>query len=200
MKKISIFISLLILIIPAYAYEYDTGSAVALQGAYGDVLSIDITPMKAQSQEYMAGMPFNIADNSVRHESSGRGIAEWSFISNTDFNIKVNAEPLYCVNQQSVKLNYELIFQYELGYTFLDEPMTIPGSFTIQSNSNYVQDDVENQPPHSMTSDIEDYDPEYFIGSAAGMIFFRLQDGNDIDSVPAGNYQATVEVLLETGA
>ena len=196
MRK-SFLILMMIISLPGFAMKYDTGSTLPLQGGYGAVLSVDVNPLKAQSNEYMAGMPFNIADNSVQPSASGRAIAEWSFLANTDFNVKINAEPLHPVSQTNINLNYELIFQYEMGYVSFGEEVEEDGQIYIYSKDHTAT--VEEQIPHSFMKGTA-YDPDYFIGSVDGMVFFRFVDGTVIDdSLPAGEYTATVDILIESG-
>ena len=175
--------------------KYDTGSTLPLQGGYGAVLNVEVETLKAQSNEYMAGMPFNIADRSVQPSSSGRAIAEWSVLANSGFNIRINAEPLHSVDQPDKQLDYILEMNYELGFVSFGEEVQRSGSISVYSR-NYVAD-ISNQTPVGSFSD--DFDEGTLIGSVDGMIFFRFENEPDYENLPYGEYTAKVEIFIESG-
>lgn len=199
MRKNFLTLFLLILIpVSINAYRPDTNASIPLQGGYGDVCSVDVEILKAQAQGYMGGMPFYIKDNSVQPNSSGRGIATWSILANNHFNIRVKAEPLYSVSDPDYKLNYELIFQYEL------ETVAPGGEPSIDSkNSISVKSSNDSSPIGERAPDFtfaDEFEAQTFIGSVDGMIFFRFSDSTTgLNDAPIGEYTATVEIMIETG-
>lgn len=197
MRKIILVLLLIMISFPVLAvtYKADTSGTIALQGGYGDVVSVSVETLKAQANEYMAGMPFSITDRSVEPSSSGRAIAEWSVIANKAFNIKINAQPLYSVSTPSNQYNYILIFQYDLGYVAFGEEVKVSGDIEVSSED--YKDIIEDQTPISFLHG-ETYDSDHFIGSVDGMIFFRFIEGTTFTNAIPGEYAAKVEILIET--
>ena len=197
MRKFILFLLLITSFYPVFAMKYDTGSTLPLQGGYGAVLNVEVETLKAQSNEYMAGMPFNIADRSVQPSSSGRAIAEWSVLANSGFNIRINAAPLKHISEPHEPLNYDLTFQYELGYVAFGEEVKKVGEIEVSSTNHTAT--IEEQVPYSLMQDAS-YDSGYLIGSVDGMIFFTFVDGTEItDDLPVGEYTARVDILIESG-
>ena len=199
MRKNFLTLFLLVLIpVSINAYRPDTNASIPLQGGYGDVCSVDVEILKAQAQGYMGGMPFYIKDNSVQPSSSGRGIANWSILANNHFNIMVKAEPLHSVEKPEYKLNYELIFQYEL------ETIAPGGEPSIDSKKNFSvkssDDSSEIGELNPVFSFTDEFEAQTFIGSVDGMIFFRFSDSTTgLNDAPIGEYTATVEIMIEAG-
>ena len=201
-RKITFITLLLVLLIPVYSanYRQDTWNTIALQGGYGEVCSVDVDILKAQAQSYMAGMPFNIKDNSVQPSSSGRGIANWSFIANSVFTIKVYAEPLKHVETGTYykeDLDYVLIFNYQIAY---DAPGTqgavLEDQASFKVNCGNEGGDIADQ---SISLEFRsEHDADHFIGSADGMIFFRFENDTTRFTGPAGEYTAQVTIQIET--
>ena len=199
MRKNFLTLFLLVLIpVSINAYRSDTNATIPLQGGYGDVCSVDVEILKAQAQGYMGGMPFYIKDNSVQPSSSGRGIANWSILANNHFNIMVKAEPLHSVKDPDYKLDYELIFQYELETIAPggDPSIDSKKSFSVKSSAD--SSSIEDLNP--VFSFREEFEAQTFIGSVDGMIFFRfIESTTGKDEAPIGEYTATVEIMIEAG-
>lgn len=198
-KNLLTFFLLIMIPVSINAYRLDTNASIPLQGGYGDVCSVDVEILKAQGQGYMGGMPFNIKDDSVQPDSSGRGIANWSLLANNHFNIMVNAQPLYAVGNNSYTLDYELTFQYELetiapgGEPSIDSKK----NFSVKS-SDYKESSIDELDP--VFSFKNEFEALTFIGSVDGMIFFKfLESTKELDDAPIGEYKASVEIMIETG-
>ncbi len=140
MKKITltffIFMITASFLFSASSLEVMTTRPFKLQAGYGAYASISVRARAAQQNPgFNAGMPFNIEDSSVLyHEgrdalgaealgaSSGRLIADCSFLSNIPFYLGVAADPLKPVNgsTQVAELKYSLAFEFSLGYTTIN--------------------------------------------------------------------------------
>ena len=123
------------------AVEVETKTAsIQLQGAYDVALNMNITPIAAQTESYLAGMPFNIEEEFVQFQekSDGRAIATWNVLSNTKFNIYIKAENMVHYTDENyaptVPLSYILTFSYNLAYPGLDD-FDGSGSFWLRSGS-----------------------------------------------------------------
>ena len=89
MRKNTLVIFLLLLSFSSFGKEYslEMTRRFSLQAGFDSAMDISITPIAAQSQSYIAGMPFSIEDGQVQYQntSQGREIARWNVLSNTDF-------------------------------------------------------------------------------------------------------------------
>ena len=137
MKKI-LLIALIILGLSAPAYS-DYVSArtkeFTLMAGYAEVLYLEIDEIPAQSNQYIAGMPFNIEDYQVQANETehGREIATWNLLTNTsEFDLKIWGTPMTYVGEQENKtdLHYYLNIQYVLGYY-------LPGGSISSSESTW---------------------------------------------------------------
>lgn len=143
MKKIflGLAVSLSMFVLVAVDVEVETKTAsIQLQGAYDVALNMGITPIAAQTESYLAGMPFNIEEDFVQYQenSDGRAIATWNVLSNTKFNIYIKADNLVHATRNDyapkIPLSYILTFSYNLAYPGL-EGFDGSGSFWIRSGS-----------------------------------------------------------------
>ena len=165
------------------AYVHETTRHFDLQAGYGATSSINITPIPAQSQSYVVGMPFSIEDpmvtDSMRHvDAKGEPV--------------MNEDGSY----EHEGLDYILEFRYLLGYVGEGNTQdSREGEFTYESRI--------------VTKTISDLTMGYtgegnaFIGTANGAIFFRFDDKssgmieNPNNTLPAGDYMAHVKITLE---
>ena len=174
----------------------DVSRTISLQGAYGDVLSIDVEVFAAQVGMFKQGMPFDIQDSSVQYDVyHGRPIAHWSMLANTPFKVRVKADKLAHVSSglASDVFDYILTFTYNLSYNENSKPIVSAnsGEFEYHTESS-IECEYE-------LAGIENADRGSFIGSVDGTIFFRFEDGmiDLINAASSGNYDASVTVTLE---
>lgn len=140
MKKILIFLMLLHVISSAIFADTRTAT-IELQGAYGTALNMTITPIAAQTESYLAGMPFNIEEDYVQYmaNSDGRVIANWNVLSNDIFKIYIKADNMVYADETpntpynpKTPLSYYLTFTYNLAYPTA-EAFDGNGSFYLTS-------------------------------------------------------------------
>lgn len=175
-------------------YSSELYRAVQLQGAYGDVVSIDFDEIASQSQTYLIGMPFNILDQSVQYtDGPGRIIARWSILTNTNFDIRlsIDADKLHHETQSSTPLDFILRFTYNLSYYIGGKPADpLSGNFEFDTSNN---EETETVIPQNTIPDTGS-----FIGSVEGLVYFKFKDGQEpiINAAPAGNYIADVKIQV----
>lgn len=202
MKRFVCILILFLLSVTLYA-ETKT-SVIELQGAYGVALNMNITPIAAQTESFISGMPFNIEEEFVKYQpnSDGRAIATWNVLSNTKFDIYIKADNMVPVKPSSpytpeVPLSYILTFSYNLSYPDLTG-FDGAGSFWLTSGVNNsfgstaastteitVVEDIEYSESLSGTfykinlfnSDSFNDEFEGFTGSVDGRIFFKFTEG-----------------------
>lgn len=215
MRKTPLIILLILVLANVNAaYVHETTRHFDLQAGYGATSSINITPIPAQSQSYVVGMPFSIEDQLVTDKSGvGREIATFTLLSNVDFNIIIgpaephdgkmrhvdeNGEPAKKEDgtYEHEGLDYILTFRYLLGYVGDGNSQSSRESeFTYESrNGTEIISDLTI----GYTGEEND-----FIGTANGAIFFRFDDkSSDMiedpnNTLPAGDYMAHVKITLE---
>lgn len=219
MKKTSLILSLVLVLANINAtYVSEMTRHFDLQAGYESASAIHITPIPAQSQSYIAGMPFSIEDPIVTGESDiGREIATWTLLSNVDFNIVVSpgkdGGKMYPIDRETGEpykneegkykyegLDYTLTFRYQLGYVRGDSEYDAPVSlFTYESTNGKT---VFNE----LTDGYTVNDENNFIGTVNGSIFFKFNDAssyrieNEPASLPAGDYMAYLTITLEDKA
>lgn len=220
MKKTPLILSLVLVLANINAaYVSEMTRHFDLQAGYESASAIHITPIPAQSQSYIAGMPFSIEDPIVTGESDiGREIATWTLLSNVDFNIVVSPGKddgkMYPIDRATGEpyknedgkytykgLDYTLTFRYQLGYVHEGGEYNAPISrFIYHSSEGHT---VFNRITEGYKEDNEE---NTFIGTANGSIFFKFDDTSstriktDPDSLPAGDYMAYVTITLEDKA
>ena len=235
MKKILLTIVIVLLIVSPLSARIRTRS-FDLQGAYGEVAEIAIEPVPAQSQAYIQGMPFNIEDSLVQYvapsdggadnpsegeanqdqnQQNGRYIADFSLISNTDFNVYIRADRLKSVEPKSdgnpAELDYVLTFDYRLAYYTSEasgtEPSEISGRFKYETSANTAN----GANCYWRMYDIFTANSFYgLVGALNGPVYFQFTQAatNTINNakalgidgykvLPSGDYTADVYVVLE---
>ena len=216
MKKIisCLTLSLLMMTGISAGYHRELTKPFTIQAGYEEAALINVTPIAAQSQTYLAGMPFDIESSQVWYGETeyGREIALWDLLSNTSFDLVVIANPLRAVDdndqvkQDSVPLNYTLSLQYVIGYTTATgDEASVEGIISCSSsaeNSTTVFDNIAIEYGQNSNGNFN------YIGGVDGSIFFMFDEsstqliknnlGNSNSTeVPAGRYQATVTLKLE---
>ena len=177
---------------------------------YAEVLYLEIDEIPAQSNQYIAGMPFNIEDYQVQANETehGREIATWNLLTNTsEFDLKIWGTPMTYVGEQENKtdLHYYLNIQYVLGYY-------LPGG-SISSSESTWHEGIDpaafteaNPKVIDMLKGIDGIEENSFVGNLGGSIFFEftpasseaIADDMDVDEVfPEGEYSASVTFMLE---
>ena len=90
-----------------------------IQAGRSEFSTLVITPISSQTENYRIGMPFNIEDVQVQstNQTTGRTIAEWSLISNTEFDILIDAKPMKYIGSEgsSPDIPYMLTFDCDLS-------------------------------------------------------------------------------------
>ncbi len=203
MKKRIIFILILMLSISSLAAETKIKTrSFRIQGGYSQVMDLAVTPVPAQTQSYIVGMPFNIEDTYVQWGTTekGRLIANWNFLSNEpNVTLKISADPLRSATRTSNPLDYQLIFTGNLNF--------------YDANGNSSSEEIEIV--HTADSSTEqtyqlaslEIQNESYIGEVNGAIYFMFTEessaylnGNpDYNELPAGDYVAEVRLTLEAG-
>ena len=211
-KKIIVFIIFFIIGLPSlFAERKEMTKSFQIQGAYGAVTELAITPIPAQSQNYRIGMPFNVEDVQVQSsQKAGRKIAEWSLISNTKFILKVKATKLTYNGESATAepLDYVITFAYRLTdsigtqhfqYNTESDSATLIGAsevgLTGQKDGDYTIIDI-------LGSVTDEYFNNSYLGILNESIYFKFTQSasakvsND-ELVPPGEYSATVTLLIE---
>lgn len=197
-----------------------------IQGGSGSVLHINITPISTQATSFLMGMPFDIEEDLVQYGKmkSGRSIANWSMIANTDFVLKVKAglltsegnyTPVGSSDAVHAEIPYILEFDYSFG--FYDKNGSIDnltGYFSLNNETgsgSYINPATGATTNVTWTTDKafvfdilpSDIDSTGLSGSVDGQIYFMFtQNGtyrikNQGGTVPVGDYYAYVTVTLE---
>lgn len=129
MKRIAYLLLFLFFIIctAGAAITNPVSKPFKIQGGSGSVLHINITPISTQATSFLMGMPFDIEEDLVQYGKmkSGRSIANWSMIANTDFVLKVKAglltsegkyTPVGSSDAVHAEIPYILEFDYSFGF------------------------------------------------------------------------------------
>ena len=189
----------------------DLSRAIKLQGALGEVLSVSVEPLSAQTSSYRFGMPFDVQDASVQYSSAdtlGRPIAHWTVLANTPFTITVqpadeNKGKLVHVSQTSTPLDYILTFSYNLDYYVKGEAYSASGQdFIYKTNETSIPFNSSEAINNNGEDGYSLADEKALTGSVDGTIYFRFAENqesiiDDDKQVPPGNYEAKVKLILE---
>ena len=159
-------------------------------------------------------MPFNIEDPQVQYvvDGSGRLIANWSLMSNTDFNMTIALNPMLHVSSENITeynpLEYVLTFEYILSHG-TDEDNFIDSKFSIDMENLTVAGEhvMELETPTkdsstgvatfkvNITNDvIGDAAVSSFIGSLNGGIYF-----DHYKPTPGRRYRVTMYDSAQNG-
>lgn len=190
------------------AYKSEMTKDFTLQAGYDTVMSVGITEIASQTNQYVSGMPFNIEEYQVRADATehGREIATWNLLSNTsNFNLVISGEPMYWEGdtKKESPLNYNLNIQYVLGYYLPD------GSISNNTTRWLTYCNEDGEVIIDLLEGLQIADNS-FIGNIDGGIFFEFtpKSSDDIardmgkseaeSTYKPGNYTATVTFALET--
>lgn len=205
-KKVCLSLILLSFAISLNAdYVSKRSESFVIQAGYGGVTTVMIDEIPAQSMQYIAGMPFDIEEAIVQYASnpeSGRRIARFSMLSNQDFTITFDGEPMRLVKdgvtqsgENDPELYYILYFDCQLGYYVNGEIQTADTTDFIYRSAN----GTASWNPGLFSDD------GTFIGNVNGYIYFMFdsQTSSFISSstdasLPPGNYEANVVVTIKT--
>lgn len=159
----------------------------------------------------------------------GREISYWSLVSNTNFKLEITAGKLISeasytdstgkYNEKGTtapaKLDYIMKFTYSLGYIQNNAQQTASGYFTINTGNGTVTYAKPGEGETTAVKDVNDiYTVEIMpssigtgtIGSVDGSVYFMFTSAstsrikNDPETVPSGNYTATVKISVNTGS
>ena len=186
-------------------YFHQMSKPLELQAAYGQVAYVSVTPIPAQGQSYIQGMPFNIEESYVLStitdengkvipgSENGRLIANWSLISNTKVKLKISVNPMKHVSGNSDSLNYYLHFTYLAGYTnaggdeiplnteYFNIPMKDNDPVTvvrIDDPASRYANIYEVDPFEEVSADFSDEENMSYIGSLDGGIYFQFDENS----------------------
>ena len=198
-----------------------TSKAVKIQGASGSVLHVSITPLSTQSTSFLLGMPFDIEEDLVQYGvmKEGRIIAKWSMVANTGFNLSVKADLLTSENTYGNKIHAELPYimrvYYSFGYYVSANEISSHTGYLLLNNEtglgSIVDESGSVENTVTWTTDKwfkydfmpDDIYKKGLSGSVDGNITFMFTEQSTKrisdypDTVPAGNYSATVTIKLE---
>ena len=198
-----------------------TSKAVKIQGASGSVLHVSITPLSTQSTSFLLGMPFDIEEDLVQYGvmKEGRIIAKWSMVANTGFNLSVKADLLTSENTYGDKIHAELPYimrvYYSFGYYVSANEISSHTGYLLLNNETGLGSIVDEsgavESTVTWTTDKwfkydfmpDDIYKKGLSGSVDGNITFMFTEQSTKrisdypDTVPAGNYSATVTIKLE---
>ena len=198
-----------------------TSKAVKIQGASGSVLHVSITPLSTQSTSFLLGMPFDIEEDLVQYGvmKEGRIIAKWSMVANTGFNLSVKADLLTSENTYGDKIHAELPYimrvYYSFGYYVSANEISSHTGYLLLNNEtglgSIVDESGSVESTVTWTTDKwfkydfmpDDIYKKGLSGSVDGNITFMFTEQSTKrisdypDTVPAGNYSATVTIKLE---
>lgn len=198
-----------------------TSKAVKIQGASGSVLHVSITPLSTQSTSFLLGMPFDIEEDLVQYGvmKEGRIIAKWSMVANTRFNLSVKADLLTSENTYGDKIHAELPYimrvYYSFGYYVSANEISSHTGYLLLNNETGLGSIIDEsgavESTVTWTTDKwfkYDFMPDDIYksglsGSIDGNITFMFTEQSTKtisvfpDTVPAGNYSATVTIKLE---
>lgn len=211
MKKLCLILMILIsgIFMLHSDYAHQMSKPLELQAAYGQVAYVSVTPLPAQGQAYIQGMPFNIEESyvlsTVYNENdepiilgseNGRLIANWSMITNTKVKLRISTTPMKHVsNTSATALSYYLHFTYLAGYTDAsgDEISLNTEYFNIPMKNNDPVSVIKSDVPVSGYTNTYEVDPfaeitnfandeTSYIGSLDGGIYFQF-DGNSTQMI-----------------
>ena len=198
-----------------------TSKAVKIQGASGSVLHVSITPLSTQSTSFLLGMPFDIEEDLVQYDvmKEGRIIAKWSMVANTRFNLSVKADLLTSENTYGDKIHAELPYimrvYYSFGYYASANEISSHTGYLLLNNETGLGSIIDEsgavESTVTWTTDKwfkydfmpDDIYKKGLSGSVDGNITFMFTEQSTKrisdypDTVPAGNYSATVTIKLE---
>lgn len=198
-----------------------TSKAVKIQGASGSVLHVSVTPLSTQSTSFLLGMPFDIEEDLVQYGvmKEGRIIAKWSMVANTGFNVSIKADLLTSKNTYGDNLHAELPYimrvYYSFGYYTSSSEISSHNGYLLLNNEtgsgSIVNESGITESSVTWTTDKwfkydfmpDDIKKSGLSGSIDGNITFMFTEQSTKtisvfpDTVPAGNYSATVTIKLE---
>ena len=232
MKRIMLISMIMMSLAALSAAEtnWEFSRSFTIQAGRDTVASLEITPISAQTENYRIGMPFNIEDTQVQNSvngvpnlGSGRTIANWSLISNTNFDLTIQAEPLHYTGDQAEadvpSLNYILTFFCNLtlangNQESVEFSFDLNGSKCSTNHGEAYPVNGESIFPTEYASSASNQfyfdllkgeniglEQGAFIGSLDGTVSFKFSD--DVtqealasDTYPAGSYEAMVYIRL----
>ena len=228
MKRIAYLLLFLFFIIctAGAAITNPVSKPFKIQGGSGSVLHINITPISTQATSFLMGMPFDIEEDLVQYGKmkSGRSIANWSMIANTDFVLKVKAglltsegeyTPVGSSDAVHAEIPYILEFDYSFGFYDINGNIdNLTGYFSLNNETgsgSYINPETGATTNVTWTTDKafvfdilpSDIDSKGLSGAVDGQIYFMFtQNGTDRiknqgGTVPVGDYYAYVTVTLE---
>lgn len=194
MKRMFCLVLLLVLLtLNLFAAKQTKTAVIELQGAYDSALNMSIEPIAAQSESYLAGMPFNIEEEFVQYRanSDGRIVARWNVLSNTKFNIYMKLDNMVHATltgdnyAPDTPLSYILTFSYTLAYPNLSEDdYASSGSFYMTSGNDV---NVISYGSSSATTDVQRVNISY-AGNQSGTFYrVNLFDGDQFTDISQGS-------------
>lgn len=223
-KLIIILIILTSLVAPVFAVEPTYNPVIhrpfTLQAGVKETVEIYVNRIPSQGTDaFSSGMPFDI-ENTISHfqggdtvsnpsllfgTGSGLLVAKWGFISNTPFKVDIKADPL-THEGGTYKLYYSLVFSCTINYKVGNENKEANAYIIYDgvNDNSYIRSAGSATPHYDMSimNVIQSPDPNTFIGSAEGRVYFGFTKKstdkieNHSEEVPDGNYSANVTLTL----
>lgn len=212
-----ILISMISIMLFSATYTEVQTKHLAIQGGYGEAIFVDIIPIASQSQGYITGMPFSIEDALVQYDYNryGRQVAQWSILSNSDFNIIIEAPDLSWVPNEEYtpaegkdSLPYLLTFESNISYysensnqpsyenkVFAVRSDGAKGTQIPASHEKLSQIYDSNEPFNIFDGESVDYSS--YVGSIEGIVYFKFAENADIEAAPGGDYIAQVKITVQ---
>lgn len=194
---------------------------LGVQAGVDETLYVSMVPIAAQSQAFIMGMPFSVDDSLVSYDytRNGRQIAMWSLLTNTEFEISVDADVLEHVDSDKagetevVKLPYYLCFEYALSYFPVNstEPISHQDAFVIRSEGSSSTSKPEAYRSYNVYESYDGTDSDTntfsilpnadytsFIGTLEGSVFFKFAKDADPGNAKGGDYTANVTLTVRS--
>ena len=194
---------------------------LGVQAGVDETLYVSMVPIAAQSQAFIMGMPFSVDDSLVMYDytRNGRQIATWSLLTNTNFEISVDADVLKHVGSDEagenevVSLPYFLCFEYALSYFPVNStaPISHQDAFVIRSEGS---DSISTPAAYNGYKIYESYNGEVsdantfsilqgadytsFIGTLEGSIYFKFAEDAEPENAKGGDYTADVILTVRS--
>ncbi len=179
------------------AYVPVRSDSFSLQAGYGESMEVSVKEIPAQSNAYIAGMPFDIEERLVQYGATpdGRRIATIDLISNTPFTLEISGPEMTHLGGESTEesLHYILNFNVTIGSYENGTSVGHQEEFSFRSRS---AESVVWTPSISN-------DEDTFLGSVNGYIYFMFDQEtsnfistSDDTSIPPGEYGADVVITI----
>ena len=200
-KRVYFLISILFItfgLLPSIsAYTPVRSDSFTLQAGYEESLEVSVQEIPAQSNAYIAGMPFDIEESLVQYGATpdGRRIATIDLLANTPFSLEISGGGMQHIGGEKAAqdLHYILNFDMEIGSYEGETSIGQDEKFSFRSRTGS---------PMKWTPEI-DFTDGTFIGVVNGYIYFMfdqettnfISTSNDT-TLPPGEYGTDVVITI----